>query len=111
MLLASVKSFAGLVVVCFLLGAFEAGLFPGNIYCMTFWYKQDERAIRAAWVLGGASLGSVLGSGPVRSFGQNPWDQDQDCLRTGPKQQGPGLGPQSRSYTGPIPVLNRSKPV
>ena len=57
MLLATVKNFAGLVIVRFLLGAFEAGLFPGVIYSMTFWYKQDERAIRAAWVLGGASLG------------------------------------------------------
>ena len=57
MVLGAVKNFAGLVVIRFLLGAFEAGLFPGMIYCLTFWYKQDERALRAALILACATLG------------------------------------------------------
>lgn len=57
MALGAVNNFAGLVVVRFLLGAFEAGLFPGMIYCLTFWYKQDERAIRAALILACGTLG------------------------------------------------------
>lgn len=58
MVLGAVHSFAPLVVVRFLLGAFEAGLFPGMIYCLTFWYKQDERALRAALILACATLGT-----------------------------------------------------
>ena len=57
MLLGAVKNLAGVVVLRFLLGGFEAGLFPGIIYCLTFWYKQDERALRAALILGCATLG------------------------------------------------------
>ena len=57
MILGSVKSFPGIVVVRFLIGAFEADLFPGIMYCLTFWYKQDERALRAALIVGCATLG------------------------------------------------------
>lgn len=57
MVLGAVHNFAALVVIRFLLGAFEAGLFPGMIYCLTFWYKQDERALRAALILACATLG------------------------------------------------------
>lgn len=59
MVLGAVNNFAGLVVVRFLLGAFEAGLFPGIIYCLTFWYKPDERALRAALILACATLGKT----------------------------------------------------
>jgi MFS family permease len=58
MALGAVKNFAGLIAVRFLLGAFEAGLFPGIIYCLTFWYKPDERALRAAFIVGCATLGA-----------------------------------------------------
>lgn len=61
MVLGAVNNFAGLVVVRFLLGAFEAGLFPGIIYCLTFWYKPDERALRAALILACATLGGAFG--------------------------------------------------
>ena len=57
MLLGAVNNFAGLVILRFLLGTFEGGLFPGIIYCLTFWYKQDERALRAALIVGCATLG------------------------------------------------------
>ncbi|PSR97093.1 hypothetical protein PHLCEN_2v4374 [Hermanssonia centrifuga] len=61
MVLGAVQNFAGMVVVRFLLGAFEAGLFPGMIYCLTFWYKPEERALRAALILACATLGGAFG--------------------------------------------------
>lgn len=57
MILSAVKGVSGLVAVRFFLGAFEAGLFPGMIYCLTFWYKQDERALRAALISACGTLG------------------------------------------------------
>lgn len=57
MVLGAVQDFAGRVVARFLLGAFEAGRFPGMIYCLTFWHKPDERALRAALILACATLG------------------------------------------------------
>ena len=60
MVLGSIHNFGALVAIRFLLGAFEAGLFPGMIYCLTFWYKQDERALRAALILACATLGTLL---------------------------------------------------
>ena len=57
MVLGAVHNFASLVAIRFLLGALEAGLFPGMIYCLTFWYKQDERALRAALIIACATLG------------------------------------------------------
>ena len=57
MILGAIHNYPALVVVRFLLGAFEAGLFPGMVYCLTFWYKQDERALRAALILACATLG------------------------------------------------------
>jgi len=38
MILGSVSNFGGLAAVRFLLGAFEAALFPGMVYYLTFWY-------------------------------------------------------------------------
>ncbi|TCD70385.1 hypothetical protein EIP91_003739 [Steccherinum ochraceum] len=61
MILGAVHNFGGIVGVRFLLGAFEAGLFPGMIYCLTFWYKPDERAVRAALILACATLGGAFG--------------------------------------------------
>ncbi|KAI0084560.1 MFS transporter [Irpex rosettiformis] len=69
MVLGAVHSFAPLIVVRFLLGAFEAGLFPGMIYCLTFWYKQDERALRAALILACATLGGAFGGAVAYGVG------------------------------------------
>lgn len=60
MLLGAVHNFAGLVALRFLLGVFEAGLFPGLIYCLTFWYKPNERALRTATISATATLGMCL---------------------------------------------------
>ena len=46
MCLAAGKNFAGMTALRFLLGAFEAGLFPGLVYYLTFWYRHNERSVR-----------------------------------------------------------------
>ena len=60
MILGAVDNFAGVTVARFFLGGFEAGLFPGLIYCLTFWYKQDERALRVSLVSAVATLGKSM---------------------------------------------------
>lgn len=57
MVLGAVHNYPALVAIRFILGAFEAGLFPGMVYCLTFWYKPDERALRVALILACATLG------------------------------------------------------
>lgn len=61
MTLGAVRNFGGVLVVRFLIGMFEAGLFPGLIYCLTFWYKPEERALRIAFLLACATLGGAFG--------------------------------------------------
>lgn len=46
MALGGAQSFGSVTAVRFLLGMFEAGLFPGLIYYLTFWYKHNERSVR-----------------------------------------------------------------
>lgn len=43
---AGTNNFGSVTAVRFLLGTFEAGLFPGLVYYLTFWYKHDERSVR-----------------------------------------------------------------
>ncbi|KAI1821581.1 putative MFS transporter [Xylaria intraflava] len=59
--LGGVHNYASLLVVRFLLGLFEAGLFPGLVYYLTFWYKKDERSIRVAFILASATLAGAFG--------------------------------------------------
>ncbi|RUS14958.1 major facilitator superfamily domain-containing protein [Jimgerdemannia flammicorona] len=60
-------SFAGLAVCRFLLGAFEAGLFPGIIYYMSLWYPKREQARRLGFFW---SFGSLSGAfGGLLAFG------------------------------------------
>ncbi|CAF0882011.1 unnamed protein product [Rotaria sp. Silwood1] len=42
----AVKNASGLLVCRFLLGTFEAGLFPGIIYFTSLWYSRKQQAIR-----------------------------------------------------------------
>ncbi|KAH8914825.1 MFS general substrate transporter, partial [Atractiella rhizophila] len=61
MCLGAVQGYASLVVVRFLLGAVEAGLFPGLVYYLTFWYRPEERSLRAALILASATLAGAFG--------------------------------------------------
>ncbi|KAJ7750883.1 MFS transporter [Mycena metata] len=59
--LGGTKSYGSVTAVRFLLGAFEAGLFPGLIYYLTFWYRTEERSVRAAFILASATLAGAFG--------------------------------------------------
>ncbi|KAI1124696.1 MFS general substrate transporter [Nemania abortiva] len=56
-----VRNYSQIVGVRFILGAFEAGLFPGLVYYLTFWYKTDERSVRVAFILASATLAGAFG--------------------------------------------------
>ncbi|KAN0103449.1 MFS general substrate transporter [Hyaloscypha variabilis] len=59
--LGATQNFAGVTAVRFILGMFEAGLFPGLVYYLTFWYRTDERSIRVAFILASATLAGAFG--------------------------------------------------
>jgi MFS family permease len=48
----------------FLLGVFEAGLYPGMIFYLTYWYPPNQRAKMTAIILMGAMVAGVV-AGPV----------------------------------------------
>jgi len=59
--IAGVTNYKGLAALRFLLGAVEAGLFPGLVYFLTFWYKPSERSVRVALILASSSLAGAFG--------------------------------------------------
>ncbi|CAK1356956.1 unnamed protein product [Cercospora beticola] len=59
--LGGTHNFASVTAVRFLLGVFEAGLFPGLVYYLTFWYRTEERSIRVALILASATLAGAFG--------------------------------------------------
>jgi MFS family permease len=46
MLMALSRSFADLMIYRALLGACQAGIFPGSVLYLTFWYRPEERGLR-----------------------------------------------------------------
>jgi len=56
-----VKDQAALLGVRFLLGATEAGLFPGVVYVFSVYYLRRERRARVAIFFGGAALAGAFG--------------------------------------------------
>lgn len=62
MCLGAVHDFAGVTAVRFLLGVFEAGLFPGLVYYLTFWFRHNERSVRVAFILASATLAGAVSS-------------------------------------------------
>jgi MFS family permease len=56
-----VQNFASISALRFFLGAAEAGVFPGMIYYLSFWYKPEERALRIAAFLCSATLSGAFG--------------------------------------------------
>ncbi|KAK1844659.1 major facilitator superfamily transporter [Colletotrichum chrysophilum] len=67
--LGGVKTGAAVTGVRFLLGVFEAGLFPGLVYYLTFWYKHDERSVRVAMILASATLAGAFGGAIAYGIG------------------------------------------
>lgn len=54
-------NFAGVTALRFFLGATEAGIFPGMIFFLSFWYRPTERATRIAVFLCSATLAGAFG--------------------------------------------------
>lgn len=54
-------TFGEVTGIRFLLGVVEAGLFPGLVYYLTFWYRVSERSIRVALILASATLAGAFG--------------------------------------------------
>ncbi|KAH9951216.1 MFS general substrate transporter [Amylocystis lapponica] len=56
-----IKNNAGLLGTRFLLGMFEAGLFPGVNYYLSCWYKRSEFGLRAAIFFSAATVSGAFG--------------------------------------------------
>ncbi|KAG9250115.1 major facilitator superfamily domain-containing protein [Emericellopsis atlantica] len=61
MCLGAAQGFASVTALRALLGVFEAGLFPGLVYYLTFWYRPEERSVRVAMILASATLAGAFG--------------------------------------------------
>ncbi|CAF1391416.1 unnamed protein product [Adineta ricciae] len=68
--MAAVSNFIGLLVCRFLLGAFEAGLFPGVIYFMSLWYPRKMQAIRLGFFWSFSALAGAFGGLIAYGIGQ-----------------------------------------
>ncbi|KAK3291999.1 major facilitator superfamily domain-containing protein [Chaetomium fimeti] len=67
--LGGVRSFPATAAVRFLLGMAEAGLFPGLVYYLTFWYRTEERSVRVAFILASATLAGAFGGAIAYGIG------------------------------------------
>ncbi|SMR49489.1 unnamed protein product [Zymoseptoria tritici ST99CH_1A5] len=56
-----VHSYAGLIVCRLLLGITEAGLFPGMVVYLTFFYTKQELALRTAFLFVSAAIAGSVG--------------------------------------------------
>lgn len=59
--LGGANNYATVTVLRLLLGIFEAGLFPGLVFYLTFWYRTSERSMRVAIILASATLAGAFG--------------------------------------------------
>ncbi|KAE8414320.1 major facilitator superfamily domain-containing protein [Aspergillus pseudocaelatus] len=59
--LGGAHNYAQVTGIRFLLGVMEAGLFPGLVYYLTFWYRNSERSMRVALILASATLAGAFG--------------------------------------------------
>ncbi|KAI1390378.1 MFS general substrate transporter [Hypoxylon trugodes] len=76
-----IKNYGQMTGVRFLLGAFEAGLFPGLVYYLTFWYKTDERSVRVAFILASATLAGAFGGAIAYGVGHMNRTRDLSAWR------------------------------
>ncbi|CAG8459909.1 11786_t:CDS:2 [Scutellospora calospora] len=58
--MAFAKNFSQLMVIRFLLGAFESGLFPGVVFYLTRWYKKSEQSYRIGLFFSGATIAGAF---------------------------------------------------
>ncbi|KAF9785820.1 MFS general substrate transporter [Thelephora terrestris] len=57
-----VRNYGELLSVTWLLGLFQAGIFPGVTYYLSCWYKRSEFGIRAAIFFSAASVSGAFGA-------------------------------------------------
>ena len=69
MCLAACHTFSQILAVRWFLGVAEAGLFPGLVYYLTFWYKHNERSLRVALILASATLAGAFGGAIAYGIG------------------------------------------
>ena len=62
-----VRGATGFYILRFLLGAAEAGFFPGIIFCLTRWFPSDERARAIAGFMTAVVVAGIIG-GPLSGF-------------------------------------------
>ncbi|KAF9240614.1 major facilitator superfamily domain-containing protein [Melanogaster broomeanus] len=56
-----ISNYGGLMAMRWLLGTFEAGLFPGVAYYLSCWYKRSEFGIRMAIFFSAATMSGAFG--------------------------------------------------
>lgn len=56
-----VRNWAGFMTTRFLLGLFEAGMFPGSFYLIGMWYKRHEAQKRFSFFFSSTSLAGAFG--------------------------------------------------
>jgi len=61
-LMAFVKTASQFYTVRFLLGAAEAGFFPGLIVYLSHWFRYEDRAKAVAWFMAAIPISNLLGS-------------------------------------------------
>jgi MFS family permease len=59
--MAAVRHPISLILCRFLLGSFEAGLFPGIIYYTSLWYRRKEQALRLGFFWSFSALAGAFG--------------------------------------------------
>ncbi|KAF7181511.1 hypothetical protein CNMCM7691_000729 [Aspergillus felis] len=67
--LGGTHNFAQVTGLRFLLGVMEAGLFPGLVFYLTFWYRHSERSMRVALILASATLAGAFGGAVAYGVG------------------------------------------
>ncbi|KAI7887134.1 MFS general substrate transporter [Lichtheimia hyalospora FSU 10163] len=75
--MAACHDFAGIVVCRLLLGACEAGFFPGVIYLLSIWYMRKEYAFRAGLFFSFSSAAGAFGGLLAYGISQIPTDRLQ----------------------------------
>jgi len=68
--MAFVRNATMLLICRFLLGSFEAGLFPGIIYYTSLWYKRKEQALRLGFFWSFSALAGAFGGLIAYAIGQ-----------------------------------------
>ncbi|CAJ2509180.1 Uu.00g142060.m01.CDS01 [Anthostomella pinea] len=77
-----VKNFGGLIATRFFLGLFEAGIFPGSFYLISFWYKRQGSlkrftiyfcSVLLASAFGGLLASAIAKMDGIRGLGSWRW--------------------------------------